>query len=78
MGGNSSKSAFGAAIGTGPGGVVAYSSHYGSMGILQVFSMSCYAVPLVSPLTGPIAVVPPAVYSGFKWQCVEYARRWCG
>ena len=66
MGGVTSKAKFGTAIGVGPRGVVAYSSHYGSVGLGQLWDgLSCY-----------VTAAGREIYTGFKWQCVEYARRW--
>ena len=65
--GASTKAAFGSPIGDGPRGVVAHSSHYGSLG----FGQLCEGMSAYATLPGG-----GRVYTGFKWQCVEYARRW--
>jgi glutathionylspermidine amidase/synthetase len=55
---------FGAPLGTAPGGVVAYSSDYESADEREYPNRRAYR----SYLDG--------VYMGYKWQCVEFARRW--
>ena len=58
------KKSFGHAIGTTLGGVVAYSSDYESADKSQFPSRASY----ISYHDG--------IYTGFKYQCVEFARRW--
>jgi glutathionylspermidine amidase/synthetase len=55
---------FGAVLGTAPGGVIAYSSDYESADEREYPNRRAYR----SYLDG--------VYMGYKWQCVEFARRW--
>ena len=58
------KTAFGEAIGIAPGGVVAYSSHYNS------------ADPDKYPTRSSYIAFHNGIYTGYKYQCVEFARRW--
>lgn len=55
---------FGKLLGYGPGGVAAYSSDYGTASDEEYPNRSSYR----SYLDG--------IYMGYKWQCVEFARRW--
>ena len=55
---------FGAVLGHAPGGVAIYSSHYPSADQSEYPDRESYH----SYLDG--------VYMGYKWQCVEFARRW--
>jgi glutathionylspermidine amidase/synthetase len=55
---------FGALLGYAPGGVAIYSSHYPSADIREYPDRDSYH----SYLDG--------IYMGYKWQCVEFARRW--
>lgn len=55
---------FGTALGMAPGGVVAYSSDYDSADEREYPNRRAFR----SYLDG--------VYMGYKWQCVEFARRW--
>lgn len=55
---------FGALLGYAPGGVPAYSSDYDSASTTDYPKRSSYR----SYIDG--------VYMGYKWQCVEFARRW--
>ncbi len=56
--------AFGKLLGYGPGGVPAYSSDYDTANEDEYPNRSSYR----SYLDG--------IYMGYKWQCVEFARRW--
>lgn len=58
------SSAFGTLLGYAPGGVAAYSSDYESASDAQYPKRSAF----YSYLDG--------IYMGYKWQCVEFARRW--
>jgi glutathionylspermidine amidase/synthetase len=55
---------FGKLLGHAPGGVAIYSSHYPSADNAEYPDREAYH----SHLDG--------VYMGYKWQCVEFARRW--
>jgi glutathionylspermidine amidase/synthetase len=55
---------FGKLLGYGPGGVAAYSSDYDTASDEEYPNRSSYR----SYLDG--------IYMGYKWQCVEFARRW--
>ena len=55
---------FGTLLGYAPGGVAIYSSHYASADAAEYPSRNDYR----SELDG--------IYLGYKWQCVEFARRW--
>ena len=55
---------FGTALGTAPGGVVSYSSDYETADEHEYPNRSSYR----SYYDG--------IYMGYKWQCVEFARRW--
>ena len=55
---------FGTPLGTAAGGVVSYSSDYESADSVEYPSRSHFR----SYIDG--------IYMGFKWQCVEFARRW--
>jgi glutathionylspermidine amidase/synthetase len=55
---------FGVVLGTAPGGVLAYSSDYQTADEREYPNRRAYR----SYLDG--------VYMGYKWQCVEFARRW--
>ncbi len=55
---------FGTLLGHAPGGVALYSSHYPSADQAEYPDRESYR----SHLDG--------VYMGYKWQCVEFARRW--
>lgn len=55
---------FGTLLGHAPGGVAIYSSHYPSASKDEYPDREAYR----SELDG--------VYMGYKWQCVEFARRW--
>lgn len=55
---------FGTELGTSQGGVVSYSSDYDSADENQYPNRSAYR----SYVDG--------IYMGYKWQCVEFARRW--
>ncbi len=55
---------FGTLLGTAPGGVASYSSDYDSADESEYPTRSSYR----SYYDG--------IYMGYKWQCVEYARRW--
>jgi glutathionylspermidine amidase/synthetase len=55
---------FGALLGTAPGGVPAYSSDYDTADERKLPNRSAFR----SYLDG--------IYMGYKWQCVEFARRW--
>jgi glutathionylspermidine amidase/synthetase len=55
---------FGTLLGYAPGGVAIYSSHYASANQAEYPDRESYR----SYLDG--------VYMGYKWQCVEFARRW--
>ena len=55
---------FGTPLGTAPGGVVAYSSDYATADSRLLPDRSAYR-----HYVGDI-------YTGYKWQCVEFARRW--
>tara|TARA_R110001592_G_scaffold52511_7_gene160673 strand:+ start:13335 stop:15230 length:1896 start_codon:yes stop_codon:yes gene_type:complete len=55
---------FGKLLGYGPGGVAAYSSDYDTASDEEHPNRSSYR----SYLDG--------IYMGYKWQCVEFARRW--
>lgn len=55
---------FGTVLGHGPGGVPAYSSDYDSVDLKELPDRSAFR----SHVNG--------IYTGYKWQCVEYARRW--
>jgi len=57
------KVPFGGVIGVAPGGVVAYSSHYES------------ADPKEYPSNSSYICHHDGVYTGYKYQCVEFARR---
>lgn len=56
---------FGCLLGYAPGGVPIYSSHYASVDPREYPDRDAYH----SFLDG--------IYMGYKWQCVEFARRWC-
>ena len=55
---------FGALLGYAPGQVAIYSSHYASVDRSQFPNQQSYR----SYMDG--------IYLGYKWQCVEFARRW--
>ncbi len=55
---------FGTLLGHAPGGVAIYSSHYPSADKAEYPDRDAYR----SYLDG--------IYMGYKWQCVEFARRW--
>ncbi len=55
---------FGAVLGYAPGGVAVYSSDYPS------------ADPVEMPNRQSYRNYVDGVYTGYKWQCVEFARRW--
>ncbi len=55
---------FGAVLGTAPGGVKSYSSDYDTADDREYPSRASYR----SYYNG--------IYMGYKWQCVEFARRW--
>ncbi len=55
---------FGTLLGHAPGGVAIYSSHYPSVDPAEYPDRESFR----SALNG--------VYMGYKWQCVEFARRW--
>jgi len=55
---------FGTCLGEGPGGVAIYSSHYPSADKTEYPDRESYR----SFIDG--------IYMGYKWQCVEFARRW--
>lgn len=55
---------FGTLLGVGPGGVPAYSSDYASADKAQLPNRDAYRS------------VVDGVFMGYKWQCVEFARRW--
>jgi glutathionylspermidine amidase/synthetase len=61
---NSNALHFGKLLGYGPGGVAAYSSDYETASDEEYPTRSSYR----SYLDG--------IYMGYKWQCVEFARRW--
>lgn len=56
--------AFGAVLGRAPGGVPAYSSDYATVDHTAV------------PDRHAFRNYVDGVYTGYKWQCVEFARRW--
>ena len=60
----SHRAAFGACLGIGPGGVEVYSSDYSTADKAELPTREHYR----SYLDG--------VFMGYKWQCVELARRW--
>ena len=55
---------FGAVLGIAPGGVPAYSSDYDTADERELPNRSAYRHYL------------DGLYMGYKWQCVEFARRW--
>ena len=55
---------FGTALGVAPGGVISYSSDYDTADQVEYPDRSSYR----SYYDG--------IYMGYKWQCVEFARRW--
>jgi len=55
---------FGTLLGHAPGGVAAYSSDYDSVDEHEMPNRSAYRNYL------------DGLYMGYKWQCVEFARRW--
>ena len=55
---------FGTLLGYAPGGVAIYSSHYPS------------ADPNEYPSRSDYQHFIDGIYMGYKWQCVEFARRW--
>jgi len=55
---------FGAVLGIAPGGVPAYSSDYESVD------------PELLPDRRSFRNYVAGIYTGYKWQCVEFARRW--
>ena len=55
---------FGTPLGTAPGGVVSYSSDY------ETADQSLY------PNRSAYRSYFDGIYMGYKWQCVEFARRW--
>lgn len=55
---------FGTALGTAPGGVVSYSSDYDT------------ADEKIYPNRSSYRSYYDGIYMGYKWQCVEFARRW--
>lgn len=57
-------SPFGTLLGYAPGGVAAYSSDYDTANDLEYPKRSAFR----SYIDG--------IYMGYKWQCVEFARRW--
>ncbi|MCB1668054.1 MAG: bifunctional glutathionylspermidine amidase/synthase [Pseudomonadales bacterium] len=59
-----SKERFGALLGYAPGGVAAYSSDY------ETASNRDY------PKRSAFRSYYDGIYMGYKWQCVEFARRW--
>ncbi len=61
---NSAALPFGSILGYAPGGVAAYSSDYETASKEDYPTRSAYR----SYLDG--------IYMGYKWQCVEFARRW--
>ncbi|MCC6203004.1 MAG: bifunctional glutathionylspermidine amidase/synthase [Gammaproteobacteria bacterium] len=61
---NNQPARFGDVLGHGPGGVPAYSSHYPSADKQEFPDRNSYR----SYVDG--------VFMGYKWQCVELARRW--
>ena len=63
MGGRGSKLPFGEVMGTALGGVPAYSSDYAT-------------VPDPTAGRDSYRASHNGVYTGYKYQCVEYARRW--
>ena len=56
--------AFGTLLGHAPGGVPVYSSDYDSVDPVQMPNRSAFRNQI------------DGIYMGFKWQCVELARRW--
>ncbi|MEZ5571095.1 MAG: bifunctional glutathionylspermidine amidase/synthase [Halioglobus sp.] len=60
----SQPKAFGELLGIDPGGVPAYSSDYDSVDPLQM------------PDRHSFRNYVDGIYTGYKWQCVEFARRW--
>ena len=61
---DSASTAFGTLLGYAPGGVAAYSSDYETASKLQYPKRSAFR----SHYDG--------IYMGYKWQCVEFARRY--
>ena len=59
------KAPFGSPLGVAPGGVVAYSSHYASADAKQYPDRGSFH-----------AYHESGVWTGHKYQCVEFARRW--
>ncbi|MGL4566835.1 MAG: bifunctional glutathionylspermidine amidase/glutathionylspermidine synthase, partial [Halioglobus sp.] len=55
---------FGTLLGRAPGNVAIYSSHYASVD------------PAEYPDRDSFRSFLDGVYMGYKWQCVEFARRW--
>ena len=53
---------FSQVLGVAPGGVLAYSCHYRSASAERARPGSHY--------------LPDGTYTGYRWQCVEFARRW--
>lgn len=74
------KLAFGTLCGVGPGGVPAYSSDYWQGGWRFMTSLSSSVSMSSCGVTdgtgGEHEDGMSHEYTGFKWQCVEYARRW--
>jgi len=62
--GNAGPEPFGTLLGTAPGGVAAYSSDYDS------------ADERLLPNRSAFRSYRDGIYMGYKWQCVEFARRW--
>ncbi len=60
----SSKEKFGTPLGTAPGGVVAFSSNYKT------------ADPSEFPTRRHYIGAHDGIYTGYRFQCVEFARRW--
>ena len=58
------KTKFGEPIGVAPGQVVAYSSHYRSADVKTYWHPSSWES------------YHEGIYTGYKYQCVEFARRW--
>ncbi len=58
------KLVFGAEIGIAPGGVPVYSSDYDTVD------------PKLLPTRQDYRNYHDGIYTGYKWQCVEFARRW--
>ncbi len=61
---NKPELAFGQALGTAPGNVVSYSSDYKTAKDIEYPTRSHYRNYV------------DGIYMGYKWQCVEFARRW--